>query len=257
MRTARVWQRLLGVEQTTVIERIAFDEDAEVLVAHARPSAKQRSRCGVCLSVSPGYDAGVGRRRWPASDLGSVKASLEAEVPRAAGVEHGVTVAAVPWARYDSRFTRAFEDTTTWLAAQASGTAVAQLLRVTWRTLLAILTRVVAESAGGTDRLAGLRELAIDEVAYRKGHRYLLATWNQRVGWITTVVADRAPHATPCMDPFHVVAWPTRALDEVRRSLVAELRRTGRTDEAKALKGTRWALLKNPHRRAGHCSPAG
>ena len=36
MRTARLWRRLLGVEQT-VIEDVEFDEDEEVVVAHVRP----------------------------------------------------------------------------------------------------------------------------------------------------------------------------------------------------------------------------
>ena len=45
--------------------------------------------------------------------------------------------------------------------------------------------------------------------------------------FIHTVVAERAPQAVLCMDPFHVVAWATKALDEVRRGLAAELRRGG------------------------------
>lgn len=40
--------------------------------------------------------------------------------------------------------------------------------------------------------------------------------------------------------------WATKALDEVRRGLWNELRRTGRTGQAAALKGSRWALVKNP-----------
>jgi transposase len=48
------------------------------------------------------------------------------------------------------------------------------------------------------------------------------------------------------MDPFHVVAWATKALDEVRRGLWNELRRAGKPGQAAALKGTRWALVKNP-----------
>lgn len=49
-----------------------------------------------------------------------------------------------------------------------------------------------------------------------------------------------------CLDAFHVVAWATKALDEVRRALAAGLRRTGRTEQAASIKHTRWALLKNP-----------
>jgi transposase len=49
-----------------------------------------------------------------------------------------------------------------------------------------------------------------------------------------------------CLDPFHVVAWATKALDAVRRDLWNQLRRTGRSEQAGTLKGSRWALVKNP-----------
>jgi len=48
------------------------------------------------------------------------------------------------------------------------------------------------------------------------------------------------------LDAFHVVAWATKALDEVRRGLAAQLRRTGRAGQASTIKATRWSLLKNP-----------
>jgi transposase len=64
--------------------------------------------------------------------------------------------------------------------------------------------------------------------------------------WIHTVVAEKAPQAVLCLDPFHVVAWGTAAVDQVRRGLVAGLRATGRRQQATSLKGTRWALVKNP-----------
>ena len=64
--------------------------------------------------------------------------------------------------------------------------------------------------------------------------------------WIHDVVAARAPHAVLCLDAFHVVAWATEALDQVRRAMVNRLRAGGHHDEATALKGSRWALLKNP-----------
>jgi len=77
VRDVSLWRGLLGVEKT-VIERIEFDEDADLLVAHVRPTARVRGRCGVCQRRSPGYDAGEGRRRWRALDLGTVRAVFEA-----------------------------------------------------------------------------------------------------------------------------------------------------------------------------------
>jgi transposase len=64
--------------------------------------------------------------------------------------------------------------------------------------------------------------------------------------WIHTVATERAPQAMLCLDAFHVVAWATVALDAVRRGTWNPLRRDGKTDQAKALKNSRWALLNSP-----------
>src|SRR5215210_7884172 len=64
--------------------------------------------------------------------------------------------------------------------------------------------------------------------------------------WIRTVVIARCPDAELCMDPFHTVAWATKALDEVRREVWNEARREGKKAVAKELKNARYALWKNP-----------
>ena len=95
MRDVSLWRSLLGVEKT-VVERVEFDEASEVLVAHVRPTKRECGRCGICGRRSPGYDAGAGRRRWRALDLGTIRAELEADAPRVACPVHAVVVAAVP-----------------------------------------------------------------------------------------------------------------------------------------------------------------
>jgi transposase len=282
----RVWKRLLGVEHGVIesVELVADRRGEEVVLARVRPTVRQRSRCSRCGRRCRGYDQGEGRRRWRTLDLGTVRAFLEAAAPRVSCPVHGVVVAAVPWARPGSRSTYAFEDTCTWLVANATMTTVAVLLRVSWRTVSGIVARVVAELAGRTDQLGGLRRIGIDEIAYRKGHRYLTVVVDHDTGrlvwaregrnsdvlrrffddlgaqrskdlthvsadgaeWIHTVVAERAPQAVLGLDPFHVVAWATKALDEVRRGTWNQLRRDGKTSQAASMKGSRWALVKNP-----------
>ena len=285
MRTTRLWRRVLGVEQT-VIESVDLQTDArgqESLLARVRVKAGAARRCSRCQRRCPGYDTGRDPRRWRGLDLGTTQVFLQATTSRVSCSEHGVVVAAVPWARPGSRFTTAFEDTAAWLVCHATLSVVAVLPRVAWRSVADIVTRVVAERAARTDRLAGLRRIGIDEISYRKGQRYLLvivdhdtgrlvwagknrnaATLNrffdelgaERAGrlthvsadgaqWIHDVVAARAPAAVVCLDAFHVVAWATEALDQVRRAMVNRLRANGHHDEATALKGSRWALLKN------------
>lgn len=169
MRRRSVWKKLLGL-QRAVVEDVELT-DAGAVVVSVRPAAGERDRCPRCRRRCPGYDWGQGRRRWRALDLGTTLAYLEAEAPRVSGKRHGVLVAAVPWARHDSGFTRSFEDQVAWLAVQTSKSAVSQLMRIAGRTVGQILERVTAQPSKGRDRFAGLRRIGIDEIAIRKGPR--------------------------------------------------------------------------------------
>jgi transposase len=274
---------LLGVEHT-VVEQVVFDEDADAVVAMVRPTRSRRRRCAVCQRRCSGYDQGEGRRRWRGLDLGVVRVLLEADAPRVRCPAHGVVVAAVPWARHGAGFTRAFEDTAAWLAVHTSRAAVAELLRVAWRSVGRMVTRVAQEAGQDIDRLEGLRRIGIDEISHRRGHRYLTVVVDHDTGrlvwaapghdeqtlehffaalgedrasqlthvsadaatWIANTVARRCPAAVLCLDPFHVVRWATDALDEVRRQTWNAARRDGQPALARELKGARFALWKNP-----------
>jgi transposase len=282
VRKIRVWAWLLGI-QRAVVEDVQIGSEDEIVVA-VRPVWRERERCGVCRRRSPGYDLGEGCRRWRALDLGTTLAFVEASAPRVRCRRHGVVVCAVPWARHDSRFTRAFEDQTAWLAVNTSKSAVAELMRIAWRTVGSICERVAAEAQRQTDLLDGLTRIGIDEISHRKGQRYLTVVVDHDTGrlvwaaagrdrktverfldelgeerckqiklvscdmasWIAGPVADRLPDAARCVDPFHVIALATDALDEVRREVWNQARRAGETVAARDLKGARYALWKNP-----------
>jgi transposase len=254
VRNATLWRSLLGVEKA-VIEEVEFDEDEQLVVAHVRPRKRARGRCGRCGRASPGYDRGEGRRRWRALDLGTIQVVLEAEAPRVNCREHGPTVAAVPWARHGVGHTSAFDAQVAWLATQCSKSAVTELMRIAWRTVGAIITRVWADVEAVHDRFAGLRRIGIDEISYKRGQRYLTVVVDHDSGrllwaapgrekatlhrffdalgeercsqithvsadgadWISAVIAARCPNAVRCADPFHIVKWATEALDDVRR----------------------------------------
>lgn len=61
---------------------------------------------------------------------GFFRAVLEADAPRVSCPEHGVLVAAVPWARHRAGHTRFVDDQVAWLAVQCSRTAVCELMRI-------------------------------------------------------------------------------------------------------------------------------
>jgi transposase len=282
VRGIRVWARLLGL-QRAVVEDVRIGSEGEVIVS-VRPGWRERDRCGICRRRCPGYDNGDGRRSWRALDLGSTFCFLEADAPRVNCRRHDVVVAAVPWARHDSRFTRSFEDQVAWLACRCSKTAVSELMRVAWRSVRGILERVADEARRNVDLLDGLKRIGIDEISHRKGQRYLTVVVDHHTGrlvwagagrdrktvlaffgalgeerckqielvscdmasWISGPVAERCPGAVRCVDPFHVVQLATDALDAVRREVWNEARRQGNMELARDLKGARFAVWKNP-----------
>jgi transposase len=299
VRNVSLWRGLLGVEQA-VVEDVEFDEDEQVVVVSVRPVKGALRRCGRCEARAPWFDRGEGRRWWRALDLGTVRAVLEADAPRVRCGVHGVVVAHVPWARHGAGHTRMFDDQVAWLAVVCAKSTVTELMRIAWRTVGAIVARVCADVDAVTDRLDGLVRVGIDEVSYRKGQKYLTVVVDHDSGrlvwaepgrnaatvgrffdalgpersaalthvsadgaaWITTVVRDRAPQAVLCADPFHVVSWATKCLDEVRRETWNTARRqAGGTKhigdlaggryhasrgDAKTIAKSRWALWKNP-----------
>jgi len=250
----RVWERACGLIRT-VVEGVRFDDKADAIIVSVRPDARARSRCGRCGRRSPGYDRGDGRRRWRALDAGTTSVFIEADAPRVGCRTHGETVAQVPWARHGAGHTRDFDAMAAWLTVRTSKSATCQLLGVAWRTIGSIITRVNDDIEAGIDRLGGLRRIGIDEISYKRGHRYLIVVVDHDTGrlvwagpgrsetaldvffdelgeqraaeithvsadmadWIAKVVARRAPNAIRCADPFHVVAWAIESLDVERR----------------------------------------
>jgi transposase len=180
VRNVRLFRSLLGVDQRTVIEDVEFEEFEEGdaagvgrVVVRARPRSGVSRRCGRCGRRAWWYDRGEGPRRWRSLDWGTVEVFVEAEAPRVNCPDHGPTVVAVPWARHHAGHTRAFDDTVAWLAVACSKTAVCELMRIAWRTVGAIVARVWADTEKRVDRFAGLRRIGIDEISYKRHHRYL------------------------------------------------------------------------------------
>jgi transposase len=166
---------------------------------------------------------------------------------------------------------------------------VAELMRVAWRSVGRICERVMADRAAGRDLFAGLRRIGIDEISRRKGRRYLTVVVCHETGrlvwaaegadrktlrrffealgdercaeislvsadmgsWIAREVEARCPNAALCVDPFHVIKLATDALDEVRREVWNDARHGGHDQQARRLKGARYALWKNPERLTG------
>jgi len=145
VRNATVWAGMFGVEKSSVIDSVEFDDESESIVVSVRVRKGAKQRCGQCQRRCPRYDHGEGRRRWRGPDLGLLRSFLEADAPRVSCPDHGVVVASVPWARHGAQHTTVFEDTVVWMATRTSKSTFEVLLRIAWRTVGSIVTRVVAQ----------------------------------------------------------------------------------------------------------------
>ena len=279
MRVSTAFNRLLRLPGASVID-VSFSAEGVIVTVRLRRRRRVCSRCG-----QTGRLAIHGRRvkRWRHLDLGASRCIIECELRRLWCRSCGAQFEAVPWARAGSRYTRDFEDVVAWLAQQMAKTPIAGLLRIAWDTVGRIVERVSAEYLDER-RLEGLVCIGVDEISYRRHHRYLTSVADHRTGAIVWCRAGRnsatlseffaelgnrkrsiravsidmsgeyqraireaVPDAQVCFDPFHVVRLAARATDQVRRDEWNAHERS-HTAAGRWVKGTRWSLLKAPER---------
>jgi transposase len=281
MRVGTAFNRLLRLPGASVID-VSFSAEAVIVRVRLRRRRRVCSRCG-----QTGHLTIHGRRvkRWRDLDLAASRCVIECELRRLWCRTCGAQFEAVPWARAGSRYTRDFEDTVAWLAQQMAKTPIAGVLRIAWDTVGRIVERVVADHLDER-RLAGLVCIGVDEIAYRRHHRYLTSVVDHRTGAIVWCAAgrnaatlqrffdelgdrkgsiravsidmsggyekairDNLPDAEIAFDPFHVVRLGQRAVDQVRRDEWNAHERS-HTPKGRWIKGTRWSLLKAPDKQS-------
>jgi transposase len=274
MRVTTLLRELLGLKHTRIL---GFRFTELELVVAVKP-AKRSSFCSGCGGRAPRYDRR--RREWRHLDVCGLSVALEYETWRVECPRCGVTTEMVPWAAAGSGFTHAFEEVVAYLAQRTDKTTVSTMMAIAWKTVGLIIERVVGR-LGPKDRLGGLKRIGIDELSYRRHHEYVTVVTDHdsgRVVWASpgkdaatvlrffaelgpertaqiemitidmsnafkSAVAEAAPHAQVVFDRFHVQRLAHDALDKVRREQVREL---AGTDDAAAVKKTRFALQKNP-----------
>lgn len=282
MRVTTAFKRLLRLEGVNVTEVVFGVNVVTVTVVLKR----RRLVCPHCgYTTRWRYDTRGQLSRWRHLDLGVWRVELCCRLRRLTCPDHGVVVEHVPFARPGAHLTRDFDDLLAWLATRMDKTAIARLCRVSWRTVGRACERVVAAELD-PGRLDGLFRIGVDEISWRKHHKYLTLVvdhdrakiiWGasgkdaktldqffaelgpERSALIEAVSMDlgpaylksvrtdgHAPQAVVCADPFHLVKLVGDALDEVRRDLWQQLRRLPDDRYARGFKGARWALLKNP-----------
>jgi transposase len=180
MRVTTAFSRLLDLPGVWV--RSVIFEPGRVVVTVAL--CRRRLRCPKCeFSTRHRENRQHHDSVWRHLDLGVWRLEVHANLRRLRCPEHGALVEGVPFARDGARFTRDFENLVAWLATKTDKTATCRLTRIDWHTIGRIIERVGDEVIDG-DRLSELFEISVDEVAWRKGHRYLTLVGDHRQGCV-------------------------------------------------------------------------
>lgn len=277
MKDTELYRQILGIEKPwKVVEVQVSLADDEVQVTVAR--AGGQLRCPKCGKACPGYDHRT--RRWRHLDTCQLKTVLLAEVPRVECDEHGVVTVNVPWAEPGSGFTALFEALVINWLKQASTSAVAERLRLSWNAVDGVMQRAVKRGLSRRGELSP-RRLSVDETSYRKGHDYVTLVTDQEQAVVVHVADERdtgslagfyeplseqqkAGIESVCMDMwpayikatrdaladaddkiafdrFHVAQYLGKAVDQVRRQEHRQLMRQG--DDR--MKGSKYQWLRN------------
>ena len=275
-----LYGKLLGLTPPWGIEKVELKlTEGEVHLWVTLPP-KELWVCPECLARAPIHDHRD--RAWRHLDTFQYKTILHARVPRLNCPNHGIRQLRVPWAEDRSRFTALFEALAIDWMKEASISAVAERLRLSWDELAGIQERAVQRGLARR-KLEVIRFIGVDETSYQKRHQYVTIVsdlghpprvlyvaqdrvrgslndfWgslNQsQLEGIEAVVMDMwesylgsayrhlpNPDGKIVIDKYHVAALLNRAVDQVRAGENRELLRHGRRD----LVGTKFLWLKHP-----------
>jgi transposase len=239
----------------------------------------KRAACPKCGVESSKYDSKP--RRWRHLDLCEYKTWITCSVPRVDCAEHGVLQVEVPWSDGWSRFTARFECSVIDWLKEASVSAVAKNMGLSWSQVHGIQSRAVERGLARRGPVQATR-IGVDETSFQKRHEYVTVVTDQDDNTVLYVADDRkttslepffldldraqlgrieavsmdmhypfikaaAKHVPDlefkiCFDRFHVAQHFGNAVDQERR---AENKRL-LADGDDRLKGTKYHWLKTP-----------
>ena len=282
MQDRTLYARLLGIEDPWRVTEVTLrldEEQAVVVSVEMGPDAALL--CPKCQGQGSRYDSR--ERRWRHLDTMQYRTILVADVPRVQCDEHGVVQIAVPWSDPKSRFTALFEALVIDWLKEASFSAVARQLSLSWDQVAGIQDRAVRRGLARRKKQRP-RRIGVDETSFRKRAEYITVVNDldrNRVLWIgderkkqtlSAFYADLGPRGCARLesvamdmwapyisstrehvpdadrrivfDKFHIAQHLGRAVDEVRRAENRELVREGDG----RLKKTKYLWLTNPDR---------
>ena len=278
MRLTTAFNRILQLPGASV-HTAAFTDQGLVIGLRRR---RRRLRCPCGATTRARYDSS--RRRWRHLNFGACQVWLEADIHRVDCRKCGrVRTEQVPWARPNARHSSDFENVVAWLAQRMDKTSISRLLRCSWEAVDAIVARVVVDHIDDS-RLDHLYRIGVDEISYRRGHRFLTIVADHDTGnvvWVgkqrskaafeefftalgpqraaaieaisldgssvyLPVTREQIPQARICLDPFHVIKWTNEVVESVYRAEAPQLPQGPGLPSGRQWRRTRFAVGGRP-----------
>lgn len=252
------------------------------------PRKNSRRICSGCQKPSPGYDIAPEPRRFNFVPILGMSVVFVYIMRRVSCPNCGVKVEQVPWAHGNSPTTKELSCFLAKWAKHMSWKEVATIFHVSWDCVYECVKTVVSWGLIHRD-LSGIKSIGIDEVQWKKGHKYQTLVYQidagcKRLLWIgpdrtaktllgffrifgkertaqlqficsdmwqayLKVIRKKASHAVHILDRFHVMQLFSKAINEVRACEAKQLVKDGYEP---VLKGSKWLLLKRPENLTDH-----
>ncbi len=247
------------------------------------PRRGSRATCSGCDQKAPGYDT-LEPRQFAFVPLWNIAVFLIYAMRRVNCPRCGVKVESVPWANGKSPLTKAYAYFLAAWAKRMSWKETAEAFHTSWESVFRSV-KMVVEWGLANRCLDGIKAIGVDEILWLKGKFvtvvYQIDRGSTRLLWLgqdrkaktllrffrefgrertqalrfvcsdmwqayLKVIAKKANLALNILDRFHIMANMNKAIDEVRRREVKDLKATGKGE---VLKHARWTLLKRPENR--------
>lgn len=250
----------------------------EVEIRARRGSKPVCSRCGC---PGPGYDV-LPQRRFEFVPLWGFPVFFLYAMRRVDCPRCGVKVERVPWARGKNHLTTTYAWFLARWAKRLSWKQVGIVFQTSWDNVFRSVKMAVTWGLAHRS-LENVTAIGIDEIAWKKGHKYLTLVYQidagcRRLLWVgkertqktlrqffkdfgqertarlkficsdmwkpyLRIVAEVAGQALHVLDRFHIMTHVSKAIDQVRAKEAKELKANG---QQPVLTGSRWWLLKRP-----------
>jgi transposase len=215
---------ILGIKapwQVMAVDLQLEEEEVRVMVA-AKPGT--RMACPSCGKPCPGYD--TRRRSWRHLDTCQFKTFVVADVLRVQCAEHGVMQVEVPWADPNAGFTALMESLIIDWLKEASISAVARRMRLSWHEIDGVMQRAVRRGLARR-KLEAIERIGVDETSFQKRHEYVTVVSDLERNRVLFVADDRTHES---LDGFWALLTPDqlRSIEAVAMDMCAAYVRSTR-----------------------------